>query len=691
MSKTHGEPNRLSHESSPYLQQHAYNPVDWYPWGEAAFAEARKRELPVFLSVGYSACHWCHVMERESFEHPQIAQLMNQWFINVKVDREERPDVDQIYMTAVQLVTGQGGWPMSVFMTPEGEPFFGGTYWPPTSQQGMLGFGEILQRIHDYWTQHREECVDKGREMVEAIDQLQTQQRMKSALNENLLKNAEQKILEAADWQHGGLGQAPKFPHPVDFKLLLRTWKRFGNEKALEFVCLTLDKMADGGIYDHLGGGFARYATDQRWLVPHFEKMLYDNAQLVPVYLDAYLATKNQKYLNTVKETLNYVMREMTAKQGGFYSTQDADSEGVEGKYYVWTKSEIETLLGEDAEIFCACYDVSEHGNWEGHTILNRPKSMEVLIKQLEVNSDELLQVLKRSRETLLNHREANRIPPGRDEKILMAWNGMMLSAFAQAIAIIDSVYYRETARLTADFLLETMRDDQGRLWHSYKDGRCQISGFLDDYACLIEGLTDLSLAVQEERYLQAAVELSETMIAQFYDEESAAFLYTPLDHEQLIVRIRDQYDNAIPSGTNLAIHALLKVGQLVDNEKFIAVATAALDTVSGTLLHQPTGMCQALLALDRHLGPTSELICLVPDNETVSKRFHQLSSQYAPLTSVVVQSAETPTWSLLNAKFQGKTTVEGKVTVYHCTRGRCDEPWIGGEQIEKNMSFHTT
>ena len=362
MSESSGEPNRLIHETSPYLQQHAYNPVDWYPWGEAAFTEAQKSQRPIFLSVGYSACHWCHVMERESFEHPQIAALMNDWFVNVKVDREERPDVDQLFMTAVQLVTGQGGWPMSVFLTPAGEPFFGGTYWPPVSRHGMLGFADILQRIHTYWEQHREECLAKGSELTQALQELQQQQHHKSTLTENLLEHAEKKILEAADWKHGGMGSAPKFPHPIDLKLLLRTWQRFGNEKSLEFVRLTLDKMGTGGIYDHLGGGFARYSTDERWLVPHFEKMLYDNAQLIPVYLEVYGLCAEERYREIVEETIEFIDREMTSAEGGFYSTLDADSEGEEGRFYVWSPAEIQELLGADTDLFCAVYDVSAGG-----------------------------------------------------------------------------------------------------------------------------------------------------------------------------------------------------------------------------------------------------------------------------------------------------------------------------------------
>jgi len=687
MTEQTAEPNRLVHETSPYLQQHAYNPVDWFPWGEEAFEEARRRDVPVFLSVGYSACHWCHVMERESFEDPQIAALMNQWFVNIKVDREERPDVDQIYMTAVQLVTGQGGWPMSVFMTAEGKPFFGGTYWPPVAKMGMIGFTDVLTRIHEYWQQHRDDCLEKGNELVNAIDQMQVEQRTKSVLNEDLLKNAEQRILRAGDLVHGGFGQAPKFPHAADLRLLLRTWRRFGNDEAREFVKLTLDKMAAGGIYDHLAGGFARYSTDRRWLVPHFEKMLYDNAQLVPAYLEGYLATGNESYKQTVRETLDYVIAEMTSPEGGFYSTQDADSEGVEGKFYVWSKSEVEDLLGDDAVLFGAYYDVSEHGNWEESNILNCPHSLEQVAKQFGLTVDEAESTLATCRKTLLEHRNEKRVPPGRDEKVITAWNGLMLSAFSQAAQVLDSETYRDVARRGADFLLTTLRDENGRLWHTFKDGQSRIPGFLDDYACVIDGLVETAFAVDDERYLVAAIELAETLIDQFYDAESQSLTYTPDDHEELIVKIRDQYDNAIPSGTNLAIHALLKLGMVCDREHLTEVAVAALDAVSGTMLHQPSGMCQALIALNHYLGEAADLVCVAVTHDDAERLRDVFYQRFAPLESLFIQVAGEPTWETLATKFAGKEAVDGQSTVYRCVRGRCESPWVGWEAIERGLT----
>ncbi len=686
MSDEHGEPNRLIDETSPYLLQHAYNPVDWYPWGEDAFAAAREQNKPVFLSVGYSACHWCHVMERESFEHPQIAELMNRWFINVKVDREERPDVDQIYMTAVQLVTGRGGWPMSVFMTPDGAPFYGGTYWPPVAQQGMIGFADILAKINEYWQQHKDECVSKGQEMVSAIQEIQQQQQVKSMLKDDLLSHAAEEVLKAADWSHGGFGTAPKFPHPVDLKMLMRCWKRFGNEQALKFVRLTLDKMWSGGIYDHLGGGFARYSTDQIWLVPHFEKMLYDNAQLVPLYLDAYAATGEKHYLTVAKETLDYVLREMTSPDGGFYATQDADSEGVEGKFYIWKKAEIDELLGDDAEMFCRCYDVAEGGNWEGHTILNRTDNFAAVQQESGLDDETFEQKLRQCRDTLLEARE-KRIHPGRDDKHVLGWNGMMLSAFAQAAGMTGDLRYGDATQKAGEFLLRELRAENGLLWHTMKDGQRKIPGFLDDYACFIEGLTDAAVAVQNETFLNAAVELSEVMIEQFYDDSAEAFLYTPQDHEKLIVRIRDQFDNAIPSGSNLAMHALLKLGQITGIERLTSIATKALDTVSGAMLHQPSGMGQALQALDRYLGPTETLVCAGSDSEAVEELSRNLRNRFSPLATVLPVSDSLADWKHLQELVADKRAVDGELTVYRCQGTSCEAPWVGAEAIQQQLN----
>ncbi len=680
-------PNRLADETSPYLLQHAHNPVDWYPWGDEAFAAARERNVPIFLSVGYSACHWCHVMERESFENDQIAALMNQWFVNVKVDREERPDIDQIYMTAVQLVTGQGGWPMSVFLAPSGEPFYGGTYWPPTSRHGMPGFADILQKIHQYWGEHREECLAKGAELVTAIDQLHHHEQEKSPLQDDLLRHSQHRLMQSADMQEGGFGHAPKFPHPIDLRVLLRSWRRFGEVESRNVVTLTLDKMADGGIYDHLAGGFARYSTDRYWLGPHFEKMLYDNSQLATAYLEGYQATGEERYAEVVRETLDFVLRDMTSSEHGFYSTLDADSEGVEGKFYVWSEAEVDELLeAKAAEWFKHVYNVFAQGNWEGHNILHRTKPLQELAGELGTDRETLSASLMQSRETLLKVRE-QRIWPGRDEKIIVAWNGLMLSAFSQAGRILGEDRYTQAACNAADFLLDTLRREDGSLWHCRKDGRNRFNGFLDDYACLVDGLNDLYLTTLEPKYLQAALELADVMQRLFYDDEQKAFHYTPSDHEELVVRVRDRYDSAIPSGTNLAIHALLKLGWIAGREDYVTRAGDCLDSVSGTMRQQPSGMGQAVVALDLLLGPTEEFILC---GEDVAETVTQLQRKFAPRRLLF-----TPSEAQLNQPGQspllaGKSAQNGQPTLYVCQKGSCQQPLIGDEAIRAHLESST-
>jgi len=684
--------NRLAQETSPYLLQHAHNPVDWYPWGEEAFATARSRQMPIFLSVGYSACHWCHVMERESFENPRIAALMNEQFINVKVDREERPEIDQIYMSAVQLITGQGGWPMSVFLTPEGAPFFGGTYWPPVSRHGMPGFTDILTKLSQFWQGNRDECIQKGSELVEAINQLHHQEQARNPLQLELLQHAQHRLMQSADREQGGFGNVPKFPHPVDLRVLLRCWKRFGNSEVLQTVRLTLDKMAAGGIYDQLGGGFARYATDRFWLVPHFEKMLYDNAQLVPVYLEGWQATGDADYLRVARESLDYVLREMTSPEGSFYSTQDADSEGEEGKFYVWSEAEIQECLGaEAAALFMNCYSVTAGGNWEGHNILHRQHSWEKLANATGKSVAQLQLELRASAEKLLARR-SQRVWPDRDDKQIVAWNGLMLSAFSRAAHLLEDETYRQTALQAGHFLLEKLRKPDGSLWHCRNQGENRFNGFLDDYACLIEGLCDLFMATLEPFALQGATDLTDKMLARFYDSDTQAFHYTPDDHEPLIVRVRDRYDSAIPSGTNLAIHALLRVAQLTDRGDWREIAAGCLEAVSGTVRQQPSGMGQALLALDQLLGPVYETILVTEaatDSASESQQLRsQLKSQYLPRHLVL-----TPTESQLremsfeqSSLLAGKQTLQAEPTFYLCRQGVCEAPVQGRELIGQQL-----
>ena len=691
--------NRLLQESSPYLQQHAYNPVDWFPWGGEALARAQAEDKPIFLSIGYSACHWCHVMEHESFEDPSIAAVMNEHFINIKIDREERPDLDQIYMAAVQLITRRGGWPMSVFLTPEGKPFYGGTYWPPTSRMGMRGFREILLLMHDFWTNRRPEVNESSNSLVDAIARFTTPAFEQTELSDSLLKNAEQAMLSALDRVHGGFGGAPKFPHPMDLRVLLRTWKRFGNQAALDAVVLTLEKMAGGGMYDHLGGGFHRYSTDAHWLVPHFEKMLYDNALLVPVYLEAYQATGREDFARIARETLDYVLREMTSPEGGFYSTQDADSEGVEGKFFVWTPTEIAEVLGEDdGKLFCACFDVTPSGNWEGHTILNRPKPLALRAKELKTPLEELSATLDWGKQKLLERR-ATRIAPGRDEKILAAWNGMMISAMARGAQVLREPRYLQASQNAATFVLTQMRGETrderrepeqslsssgshlsplvSRLFHTCKDGVAKFNAYLDDYACLIDGLIDLYQTDFDPQWLTQANSLAGFMREHFSDPEDGIFFYTSDDHEALINRTKEVQDNATPAAHSCAATALVRLATLTGRTNNTS-GWDALTAISGLMSDHPRGAAQALIALDFALGPTPELVVVEGGQpEQADQLLATFHRRFVPSYSLVRVSQPEAADQPLFAVVEGKPDAT-ELTLYICHQGACDAPAVG-------------
>lgn len=684
-------PNRLVHETSPYLKQHAHNPVDWYPWGAEALAAAKASDRPIFLSIGYSACHWCHVMEHESFENEAIADLMSAHFICIKVDREERPDLDQIYMNAVQLMTRRGGWPMSVFLTPDLKPFYGGTYWPPESGRGMPGFRDILEKVHEAWIGQRQELNHSAEELTKAVREIAEAAGERTDLNESLLRRAMQRLISIADRRYGGFGGAPKFPHSMDVRLLLRCWKRFNDADALAVSRLTLDKMASGGMYDHLGGGFHRYSTDERWLVPHFEKMLYDNALLVPAYLEALQATGEPGYARVVRETLDYVLREMTQPAGGFYSTQDADSEGEEGKFFVWTEDEIESLLGPaDARIFNYCYDVAVGGNWEGHSILNRPKTDAQAAKVLAIDETELADVLARSRQKLFEVR-GKRIAPGRDDKVLVSWNGMMISALASAAQVLGEERYAKAACDAADFLLKTLRTADGKLLHSYKDGQARFNGYLDDYACLIDGLIDVYQATFEPRYLTEALSLAETMIALFHDAQGEGFFYTSSDHEELIARNKEAHDGSTPSGNSMAAWALLRLGRICGRTELEEIAESTLEFLSSVLAQSPTAAAQALLALDFLLGPTREIAIVDGTNpEESSDVLNAVHRRFLPNKLIVRKSAGAADEALsaaLKPLLQGKAARAGQATIYICDHGTCGLPVTGVKALEEALS----
>ena len=656
-----GPTNRLIDESSPYLLQHARNPVDWFPWGPAAFEQARIADKPVFLSIGYSACHWCHVMERESFESDEIARVLNAGFVSIKVDREERPDVDAIYMNAVVAMTGHGGWPMSVFLTPDQRPFFGGTYWPPRARAGMPGFLDVLRHIQAAWHNRREEVLHAAGDMTNALAAMGEPTGPPQPLGVDVLKSAADQLLRAADRTHGGFGRAPKFPHAMDVRVLLRAAARFDNREALAVAALTLEKMARGGLYDQLGGGFHRYSTDALWLAPHFEKMLYDQALLVPAYLEAFQATGRDELGRIARETLDYVAREMTDSAGGFYSTQDADSEGEEGKFFVWTVPEVERILGPDAaRTFCDAYDVTPAGNWEGHNILRR------------LNPDAPL--LETDRQTLFDAR-SKRIAPARDEKMLAGWNGMMIAAFAQAAAVLDQPKYAEQAARAADFVLTKMMDG-GRLLHTCKDGVAKLPAYLDDYASLADGLTELYQATADVRWLDAAVRLADEMTTHFADP-AGGYFYTADDHETLIVRQRDSQDNATPSGNSLAATVLLKLARLTGRTAFEDRAIATLDAISEQIRRVPMASGQALIALDFLFGPTREIV-LAGDEPFLNDLRRAVYAPFIPNKVVLTRPPATEDDDLpelLESLLVGKTASDGGAVAYICEQGVCHAP----------------
>jgi uncharacterized protein YyaL (SSP411 family) len=672
--------NRLSRETSPYLRQHANNPVDWYPWGDEALRRSRELERPIFLSIGYSACHWCHVMEHESFEDEETAKILNEHFVSIKVDREERPDLDQIYMTAVQIMTQHGGWPMSMFLTPDLRPFYGGTYFPPQDRHGLPSFKRVLLSVAQAWRDKRDVIAEQAKEFTAHLQTVVHLDGGETLLGEPVLQNVATVLRRAFDPTYGGFGRAPKFPHPMELRVLLRVWKRFGDADALDMATRTLDHMAMGGMYDHLGGGFHRYSTDARWLVPHFEKMLYDNALLPVAYLEAFQATGNPFYRSVVEETLNYVLREMTSPEGAFYSTQDADSEGVEGKFFVWSAAEVASILGtEDADLFKNVYDVSPEGNWEGHNILNRARTDAQEAKLLGLSAEDLRRRLNASRRKLYEVR-SRRVWPGRDEKVLTSWNGLMINAFAQASQVLEKPEYAQAASRAADFILQRMRTSDGRLLRTYSAGsEPKLNAYLEDYAFLIDALVSLYEATFEPRWLQSALDLTEVLVGQFWDEHEGGFFYTGRDHEQLIARTKDPHDSSIPSGNSVAVTALLRLAKFTGRADLLDKGEATLRLFSKLLENSPLAGGQMLLALDFHLGPVQEF-AVVGDAKDEETRhvWRAIRSGFRPNKVMAFTSSSLTDMPPLLA---GKTAT-GKVTTYICRDFTCQAPLVGAAAL---------
>jgi len=600
--------NRLAEEASPYLLQHAHNPVDWFPWGDEAFERARAEDKPVFLSIGYSTCHWCHVMERESFEDEETAGQLNRDFVSIKVDREERPDIDETYMKAVQVMTGSGGWPLSVFLTPEGKPFYGGTYFPPRSGFGRPSFRQVLTGIAQAWRAKRDDLLSSSQSLAETLGR-PFQAGPDRTLSADVIQKAFQALAGYYDPAHGGFGTAPKFPQPSMLMLLLNYHHRTGEQAAFDMVEKSLEGMARGGIHDHLGGGFHRYSTDAQWLVPHFEKMLYDQAMIGLAYVQAYLAGREPIHARVARDVFDYVLRDMTDDEGGFHAGEDADSESREGAFYVWRWDEIQKILGEsDAEVFCCHYGVTREGNFEeGENILHVAGSVEETAAKLKRRPEEIAIVLAGARERLLSHRNT-RPRPHRDDKIITSWNGLMISALARGGAVLGEDRYTQSAAQAAAFVLDSLRID-GRLMRYYRAGRVIEKAFLDDYAFMVLGLMDLYEATLDVRWLREARSLAEQMIELFVDEADGGFFMTGRDAEQLISREKPASDGVIPSGNSAAALGLLKLGAILMDDRFAGEAERTLRRFSGPIAETPTGFTAMLLALDYRLGPTQEIV----------------------------------------------------------------------------------
>ena len=690
--------NRLINETSPYLLQHAHNPVDWYAWGPEALDKAKAENKPILLSIGYSACHWCHVMEHESFENPRIAALMNEHFVNIKVDREERPDLDHIYQNVVQMLTGQGGWPLTAFLTPNQEAFYGGTYFPPEDRYGRPGFPRLLQSIAEAYHQRPGDVTRSVEQIRQGLQKLASVEAHTGTLTPTLLENAARGSANHVDMVHGGFGTQPKFPNPTNLEYLLRFWYATGNENFLNMVKLSLEKMAQGGIYDQLGGGFHRYATDTHWLVPHFEKMLYDNAQLLPLYIALYQITQEPLYERVARETLAYIKREMYHAEGGFYSTQDADSEGEEGKFFVWKKAEVDAHLGAESRLFCRDYDITEAGNWEhGNNIPHLTVSLSQLAMMFnrEHDLEGVRTSLAAAKKTLFDLRE-QRVKPFRDEKILTAWNGLMLSGLIPAYTVLGDTEALDMARTTIAFLQRHMWR-QGRLLRTYKDGQAKLNAYLDDYAFFAAALLDMFEATFDRAYFEMAETLTTTMLDEFWDDDQGAFFFTGKSHETLINRTKSAFDQAIPSGNAIATKTLLRLYHYTGRDAYLQRAGQALQLFAPSMQQQPFGLGAMLNVLDWYLRKPQEIVVVGdPAGADTQALLRAIHARYLPnktLVQIDPQHLERDLAALplLRDLLANKTPIDGKATVYICHDFTCSLPLTDADQVAAYLAAART
>ena len=711
VTKVSEHTNCLGREKSPYLLQHAHNPVDWYPWGEEAFAKARQENKPIFLSVGYSTCHWCHVMAHESFENEEVAAIMNREFVNIKVDREERPDVDRVYMTFVQATTGSGGWPMSVWLTPDLKPFVGGTYFPPEERYGQPAFKKVLERIATAWKEDHDKIVEQGSRIVEALRESQSAASGEGKIDRSVLDAAYKQIDRSYDPKEGGFGNAPKFPRPVTLNFLTRFYARNpksdDGKHALDMALLTLRKMAAGGMHDHIGGGFHRYSVDRYWHVPHFEKMLYDQAQLALAYLDAFQITKDKQYASVARDILDYVARDMTSKEGGFFSAEDADSpvvaagadrghsKTVEGAFYVWTKKEIDDALGDSAEVFDFHYGVQAHGNapegsdphdeFRGKNILIERHTIAETAQHFKKSDAEIGKVFTRSRDKLFAIR-VQRPRPHLDDKIISSWNGLMISAYARAAQIIDEPRYLEIAMRSANFVRTKLYDPSSKiLYRSYREGRSNIEGFADDYAFVVQGLLDLYEASFDIEWLKLAIELQQTQDRLFFDEKNGGYFSNSGRDGNVFVRMKDDNDGAEPAASSIAASNLLRLSQIYDDTKLAERAKKTIDAFATILSQFPSGMPQMVVAVESSLGkPRQIVIAGNKDSSETKALLKEVHRHFLPNAIVILSDGGQGQKYLRerNEAIRAMSLVEGKPAAYLCENFTCKAPVTDPKQL---------
>ena len=672
--------NHLINETSPYLRQHAHNPVDWYPWNEDSLNKAKNENKPIFLSIGYSSCHWCHVMAHESFENTDIAEFMNENFINIKVDREERPDIDDIYQKVCQITTGQGGWPLSIFLTPDQKPFYVGTYFPILDSYGRPGFGSITRQLAQAWKEKPKDIEKTAENFLDALQKTEKIQ-VSSKIEKSILDEAAMNLFQLGDSSYGGFGSAPKFPNAANVSFLFRYAKISGISKFNEFALKTLNKMAKGGIFDQIGGGFHRYSTDAKWLVPHFEKMLYDNALIPLNYVEAYQITKDPFYLDVVKKTLDFVLRDMTSNEGAFYSAYDADSEGIEGKFYVWKKNEIKEILGDDAEIFCLFYDVTDGGNWEGNNILCNNLNISTIAFNFSMSEEKVREIINSCSKKLLTTR-SKRILPGLDDKILTSWNSLMISAFAKGYLVTNDKRYLNAATNCISFIEKNLLSDN-KLMRTYKNKTVKIDGYLEDYSYFVNALLDVFEINPESKYLNLAIKLGHFLVSHFWDEENSSFYMTSDIHEKLIIRPKNNYDLSLPSGNSVSAFIMLKLYHLTQEKLFLRISTKIMESQAQMATENPFGFGFLLNTIFIYLHKPCEITIINKENLQICNYLH---TKFLPESFMVTIQNKSQLDDLISFPYFSGKIFEDKTSVFVCKDFTCSLPLHSINDIEFNL-----